>query len=297
MPSVFSPPGFSTITPIHSCIGDGGGGGASSAKRSRGLIALADDDVMGGKSRMYRARRQCEIAIVHRLLARKKISAKSITHSTVIPVLAMTDPPSTTHPRPPAATPPGAPLLPVSRSNGTPRRRPTSAPARRASPFLTKMGSILDSTRGQSREARSRRRNYVRGLSELNAFMSRLENDAHAWVSKLPDSPSAPTGNCVVCMDPLRADAACGCDARCDAVKRLVCCNQDLHYTCLDDFVLRQLSSDLFLDTMDEMLAWMTLGKDVIKPETVLLELSFHRNFMCCPLCRSSFLLPAPKQT
>lgn len=160
------------------------------------------------------------------------------------------------------------------------------------------MGSILDLTRGETRDARSRRRNYVRGLSELNSLLSRLERDAHAWVARLPDaSPEATAGTCVVCMDPLRGGTVCecGCGARCEVVKRLVCCNQDLHYRCLNDFVLRQLSGELFTDTMDEMLAWMTLGKEVVDPGAVLVELSLRRNFMCCPLCRASFLTPPPE--
>lgn len=154
---------------------------------------------------------------------------------------------------------------------------------------------------GESRESRARRRNYVRGMSDLNSLLTGLERDAQTWVSKLPTSPTAPPAGscCVVCMDPLREGTACacGCGARCGVVKRLVCCGQDLHYKCLNDFVLRQLSGDLFTDTMDEMLAWMTLGKEVVQPHAVLVELSLHRNFMCCPLCRASFLTPPPVHT
>jgi hypothetical protein len=148
----------------------------------------------------------------------------------------------------------------------------------------------------ESRESRARRRNYVRGMSELNSLLMRLERDAQVWVSKLPTAPSPTGGSCVVCMDPLREGTACvcGCGARCGVVKRLVCCGQDLHYKCLNDFVLRQLSGELFTDTMDEMLAWMTLGKEVVQPYVVLTELSLQRNFMCCPLCRASFLTPPP---
>jgi hypothetical protein len=87
---------------------------------------------------------------------------------------------------------------------------------------------------------------------------------------------------------------ACGCGVRCGVIKRLACCGQDLHYKCLNDYVVRQLSGELFTDTMDEMLAWMTRGKEVVQPYVVLTELSLQRNFMCCPLCRTSFLTPLP---
>jgi hypothetical protein len=165
--------------------------------------------------------------------------------------------------------------------------------------FTADMLRASPEQRGESRESRARRRNCVRGMSELNSLLTTLERDAQVWVSKLPNAPASvvsPTGSCVVCMDPLREGTACacGCGARCGVVKRLVCCGQDLHHKCLNDFVLRQLSGELFTDTMDEMLAWMTLGKEVVQPYVVLTELSLQRNFMCCPLCRASFLTPPP---
>jgi hypothetical protein len=153
---------------------------------------------------------------------------------------------------------------------------------------------------GESRASRALRRNYVRGMSELNSLLTTLERDARSWVSRLPNAPAvsstADCCRCVVCMDPLRGGVACacGCGVRCGVIKRLACCGQDLHYKCLNDYVVRQLSGELFTDTMDEMLAWMTRGKEVVQPYVVLTELSLQRNFMCCPLCRTSFLTPLP---
>ena len=40
--------------------------------------------------------------------------------------------------------------------------------------------------------------------------------------------------------------------------------------------------------------AMLTRGKEVVQPYVVLTELSLRRNFMCCPLCRASFLVPPP---
>lgn len=241
---------------------------------------------------MQCARRQCDTATMHTVIVPKNRTTNSIVHITTTAVedmLLFLFRASLPH----HAT---WTLLYVPCSNV---RAEPATPSHYKKQKNKTMGSILDSTRGESREARSRRRNYVRGLSELNSYVHRLEKDARAWVARLPSvryAPSAPAGTCVVCMDPLRAGTSCecGCGARCDVVKRLVCCNQDLHYKCLGNFVLQQLSGELFTDTMDEILAWMTMGTDVINPATVLTELSLKRNFMCCPLCRASFLVPPP---
>ena len=298
LPSVFSPSGFSTITPIHLRVGGGGGGASqsplppsSSRSRDRSDAALR----AGGRSRMQCARRQCDIATMHAPVAPKKRTTNSRAHITVTAVDAMFENCRAGDPRAVdtniAAVSPQQRVAP--QTSKVPRFR-------RVFISFTDMlrASSFAASSEQSRESRARRRNYVRGMSELNSLLTTLERDAQVWVSKLPNAPAvSPTGSCVVCMDPLREGTACacGCGARCGVVKRLVCCGQDLHHKCLNDFVLRQLSGELFTDTMDEMLAWMTLGKEVVQPYAVLTELSLQRNFMCCPLCRSSFLVAPPQ--
>ncbi len=133
--------------------------------------------------------------------------------------------------------------------------------------------------------------NRRKGTAELREFVHTLMRDTYAEMRAMEcaDVADAESGECSVCLGDLRqpVDCACGsCKKQSRVVRRLRCCGQSLHSYCLEEYVCQQFHGDLFLDTMDEILAWMVMGH-VVNLKAVLAELTATKNFLCCPLCRA----------
>lgn len=156
------------------------------------------------------------------------------------------------------------------------------------------MSTVSDATspsppQPSQRAMRLAEHNHRKGSIELQAFTKKLMRDTHGVLMQL-ERVDAGAGDCSVCLGKLGqpVDCECGCKRQCGLVRQLRCCGQPIHSYCLDEYLFRQFNSDLFRGTMDEMLAWMTLGYAVI-PATVINEITATKNFMCCPLCRAPF--------